>query len=76
MNKKQTYNKSFSFSRYVEDVKAELKKVDWPNKKVLTNSTLTILVIVILLTAYVSGIDFLVGKLSVFLKNSGVTNYE
>ena len=68
MNKKEIYKNNFSFSRYVEDVKAELKKVDWPNKKVLVNSTLTILIIMILLTAYVSGVDFLVGKLSIFLK--------
>ena len=68
MNKKEIYKNNFSFSRYVEDVKAELKKVDWPNKKVLVTSTLTILIIMILLTAYVSGVDFLVGKLSIFLK--------
>ena len=68
MNKKEIYKNGFSFSRYVEDIKAELKRVDWPNKKVLINSTLTILIIMILLTAYVSGVDFLVGKLSIFLK--------
>lgn len=40
-----------------KDTKAELKKVVWPTKKQIINNTLWVLVLVIIVSAVVLGID-------------------
>ena len=40
-----------------KDTKAELKKVVWPTKKQIINNTLWVLVLVIVVSAVVLGID-------------------
>ena len=40
-----------------KDTKAELKKVVWPTKKQIINNTVWVLVLVILVSAVVLGID-------------------
>ena len=40
-----------------KDTKAELKKVVWPTKKQIINNTLWVLVLVIMVSAVVLGID-------------------
>ena len=42
-----------------KDTKAELKKVVWPTKKQIINNTLWVLVLVIVVSAVVLGIDLL-----------------
>ena len=42
-----------------KDTKAELKKVVWPTKKQIVNNTLWVLVLVIIVSAVVLGIDLL-----------------
>ncbi len=42
---------------FIKGVKAELKKVVWPTKKQLVNSTLLVLVLVIALSAIILGFD-------------------
>ena len=42
---------------FIKGVKAELKKVVWPTKKQLINSTLLVLVLVIALSAIILGFD-------------------
>ena len=41
----------------LKDTKAELKKVVWPTKKQIANNTLWVLVLVIVVSAVVLGID-------------------
>lgn len=40
-----------------KDTKAELKKVVWPTKKQIVNNTLWVLILVIVISAVVLGID-------------------
>lgn len=40
-----------------KDTKAELKKVVWPTKKQIINNTLWVLILVIIVSAVVLGID-------------------
>ena len=42
-----------------KDTKAELKKVVWPTKKQIINNTLWVLILVIIVSAVVLGIDWL-----------------
>ena len=42
-----------------KDTKAELKKVVWPTKKQIINNTLWVLVLVMIVSAVVFGIDLL-----------------
>ena len=44
-----------------KDTKAELKKVVWPTKKQIVNNTLWVLVLVIMVSAVVLGIDWVLG---------------
>ena len=41
----------------LKDTKAELKKVVWPTKKQIANNTLWVLVLVVVVSAVVLGID-------------------
>ncbi len=41
----------------LKDTKAELKKVVWPTKKQIINNTVWVLVLVIMVSAVVLGID-------------------
>lgn len=41
----------------LKDTKAELKKVVWPTKKQIINNTVWVLVLVIIVSAVVLGID-------------------
>lgn len=42
-----------------KDTKAELKKVVWPTSKQIVNNTLWVLVLVIIVSAVVLGVDLL-----------------
>lgn len=52
---------------YFKNVLAEIKKVSWPDKKMVTFSTILILVIVFFVTIYVNVIDFVMAKVFAFL---------
>lgn len=41
----------------LKDTKAELKKVVWPTKKQVVNNTLTVIILVVVVSAIVLGID-------------------
>jgi preprotein translocase subunit SecE len=43
--------------QFLREVRQELKKVDWPNRKELITYTVVVLVTVTVLTAYVFGLD-------------------
>ena len=48
---------------YIRDVIAELKKVTWPTRDELKGSTITVIIFSTISTAYVFGVDFILGKL-------------
>ena len=52
---------------FVRGVRSELKKVSWPNRDQLQQSTAVVLIIVLLLMAYVSFWDFIFRNLAEFI---------
>jgi preprotein translocase subunit SecE len=61
-NKKQSQNKSGGFlagpRRFARDVRGELRRVSWPDRDQLRQSTAVVLIIVIVLALYVAAVDF------------------
>ena len=53
--------------QYFSEVKGELKKVAWPTKKEVVNSTLIVLIAVVVMTTLIFGFDYLSGKFVLFL---------
>jgi len=49
------------FGHYCKDVVAELKRVTWPSKKELVNSTLAVLAFVAVTAVIIGGLDVLFG---------------
>lgn len=71
VSKKQTGKvvKKRKFGRYFKEVYAELKKVTWPSRKELTNYSVAVIVVLIILAAVIGVIDLGLGKLFNFLVN-------
>jgi preprotein translocase subunit SecE len=69
-----TQNKSVQKTRrqgenFFEEIKAELKRVTWPDKKAIINATVVIIIIVTVSTLYVSAIDWVLSRFaSLWLK--------
>ena len=49
--------------RYFRDMKGELKKVVWPDKKQVTNNTSIVLVTLVIAAAIIGGVDFVLSQL-------------
>ena len=49
--------------QYVGEVRSELKRVHWPNRKELVSYTLVVIVAVVLMTTYITGIDEVFSRL-------------
>ncbi len=50
--------------RFSRDVRNELRRVNWPNREQLRQSTAVVLIIVLVLAAYVAAWDFVFGRLA------------
>ncbi len=50
--------------RFARDVRGELRRVSWPNRDQLRQSTAVVLIIVLVLAAYVAAWDFVFGRLA------------
>ncbi len=50
--------------KFVRDVRGELRRVSWPGREQLRQSTAVVLIIVLTLAAYVAAWDFLFGRLA------------
>ena len=48
--------------QFLKEVRAELKKVDWPTRRELVSFSIVVLVTIVVLTAFVAGVDFLFSK--------------
>jgi preprotein translocase subunit SecE len=55
------FNKKFV--RFFKDIRTELKKVIWPNRKQLINSTISVLLICLLVGAVIWVSDYVLGVL-------------
>jgi len=50
-------------SRFIKEVIAELKKVSWPNRQTLMQSTAVVLVVVAIVAVYLAVLDAVFGRL-------------
>jgi preprotein translocase subunit SecE len=50
------------FRQFLREVRGELKKVAWPDRKQMLTYTLVVVVTVVVLTSYVFGLDFFIGE--------------
>ena len=50
--------------KFAKDVRGELRRVSWPNRDQLRQSTAVVLIIVLVLAAYVAAWDFVFGRLA------------
>jgi preprotein translocase subunit SecE len=57
--------------QFLREVRAELRKVAWPTREEVKNYSIIVLVTVVLFTAFVAGLDFVFGKLAIWLFNRG-----
>lgn len=62
--KKQDSKKAASkASKYFRELKSEIKKVVWPDKKQIINNTLVVLAAIIIVSIFIGGLDILLGGL-------------
>ena len=52
---------------YLSEVKAELKKVAWPTRKEVVNSTIVVLIAVVFMTALIFAFDYASSNFVLFL---------
>jgi preprotein translocase subunit SecE len=53
--------------QYLGEVRGELRKVAWPTKKEVINSTIIVLIAVVVMGALIFGFDYASGKFVLFL---------
>ena len=53
--------------QYLAEVRAELKKVAWPTRREVFNSTVVVLIAVVFMTSLIFGYDYLSSKFVLFL---------
>jgi preprotein translocase subunit SecE len=66
----QAASSSFSLARakeFTAEVKAEFKKIVWPDKKVTMSSTGVVIVLVFFVSMYLGAVDLFIGKLVSFI---------
>lgn len=49
--------------RFWRDSRAELRKVNWPNRKELTTYTIVVIVVTIIVSTFVGVVDFVFSRL-------------
>jgi preprotein translocase subunit SecE len=52
---------------FFTEVKGELRKVAWPNRHEVVNSTIVVLIAVVVMTALIFGFDYVSAKAVLFL---------
>jgi preprotein translocase subunit SecE len=53
--------------QYLAEVRAELKKVAWPGRREVFNSTVVVLIAVVFMTSLIFGFDYASSKFVLFL---------
>jgi preprotein translocase subunit SecE len=46
------------FRRYIQEAWSELKKVSWPTRQQVTNLTILVFIVSLVVGAYISALDF------------------
>jgi preprotein translocase subunit SecE len=54
-------------SQFFREVRGELKKVAWPTRSEVVNSTIIVLIAVVVLTTLIFGLDYAFGKFVLYL---------
>ena len=62
--KRQPQGRIARLQEFVRGVRSELRKVSWPNRDQLQQSTTVVIIIVVVLGAYVAAWDFVFGTLA------------
>ena len=52
---------------YLSEVKGEMRKVAWPTRKEVINSTIVVLIAIVVMTALIFGFDYASSKFVLFL---------
>ncbi|MCK8828591.1 preprotein translocase subunit SecE [Natroniella acetigena] len=60
MAKRSTSEK---IKKFLREVKAELKKVNWPSKQEMVSYTMVVIVTVLLVSVFIGGVDLLFSSL-------------
>ncbi len=58
----QEKEKRTSPGQFIREVRSELRKVAWPTRGEVVNYSLIVLVAIVIVTAYVAGLDFVFGE--------------
>ena len=53
--------------QYLSEVRGEMRKVAWPTRREVINSTIIVLIAVIVMTTLIFGFDYVSAKLVLFL---------
>jgi preprotein translocase subunit SecE len=64
----QEKRKRAGFRQFLKDVRQELRKVDWPNRRQLVSYSVVVLATIVVMTAFVASLDydFLKGVVTIF----------
>jgi len=57
--KKKAVKKTRKLGNYFKEVKIELKKVSWPSKNEIISSTIIVLFLTVIFSAFIGGFDYL-----------------
>lgn len=68
---KSKKKKKNRIAKWFKDLKSEFKKVVWPTKKKVFNNTLVVLIVMIVSSVFVGGLDYGLLKLFSFVLNLG-----
>ena len=63
----QTPREKVGPRQYFSEVKGELKKVAWPSRPEVVNSTIVVLIAVVFMTSLIFGFDYASSKFVLFL---------
>ncbi|MDP8218179.1 MAG: preprotein translocase subunit SecE [Candidatus Theseobacter exili] len=55
------------FSTFFTEAKAELKKVSWPTRKEIIDSTIVVIVSVIIMAVFIGLVDFVLARMVKFI---------
>jgi preprotein translocase subunit SecE len=58
----QEKEKRTTAGQFVKEVRSEMRKVAWPTRPEVVNYSVIVLLAVVLLTAFVAGLDYLFGE--------------
>ena len=54
----QEKRKRTGFRQFLKDVRQELRKVDWPNRRELSSYSVVVLATIVVMTAFVASLDY------------------